>query len=139
MKRMKIFYNIDSEEDFENFMARQHDDDVLLKEKFAEYSHRQFNFCLINIGIMLDIVRGYFHFERDRITDDIMNLEKDKIRNRRINKIVRDLNEKINLRYEFDEDTMIVPSLAVYNNEAYLLIDKCLFVDLILEKAEIRL
>ena len=68
-----------------------------------------------------------------------MNLEKDKIRNRRINKIVRDLNEKINLRYEFDEDTMIVPSLAVYNNEAYLLIDKCLFVDLILEKAEIRL
>lgn len=139
MKRMKIFYNIDSEEDFENFMARQHDDDALLKEKFAEYSHRQFNFCLINIGIMLDIVRGYFHFERDRITDDIMNLEKDKIRNRRINKIVRDLNEKINLRYEFDEDTMIVPSLAVYNNEAYLLIDKCLFVDLILEKAEIRL
>lgn len=139
MKRMKIFYNIDSEEDFENFMARQHDDDVLLKEKFAEYSHRQFNFCLINIGIMLDIVRGYFHFERDRITDDIMSLEKDKIRNRRINKIVRDLNEKINLRYEFDEDTMIVPSLAVYNNEAYLLIDKCLFVDLILEKAEIRL
>lgn len=139
MKRMKIFYNIDSEEDFENFVARQHDDDALLKEKFAEYSHRQFNFCLINIGIMLDIVRGYFHFERDRITDDIMNLEKDKIRNRRINKIVRDLNEKINLRYEFDEDTMIVPSLAVYNNEAYLLIDKCLFVDLILEKAEIRL
>ena len=139
MKRMKIFYNIDSEEDFENFMARQHDDDALLKEKFAEYSHRQFNFCLINIGIMLDIVRGYFHFERDRITDDIMNLEKDKIRNRRINKIVRDLNEKINLRYEFDEDTMIDPSLAVYNNEAYLLIDKCLFVDLILEKAEIRL
>lgn len=139
MKRMKIFYNIDSEEDFENFIARQHDDDALLKEKFAEYSHRQFNFCLINIGIMLDIVRGYFHFERDRITDDIMNLEKDKIRNRRINKIVRDLNEKINLRYEFDEDTMIVPSLAVYNNEAYLLIDKCLFVDLILEKAEIRL
>lgn len=139
MKRMRIFYNIDNEEDFENFMARQHDDDALLKEKFAEYSHRQFNFCLINIGIMLDIVRGYFHFERDRITDDIMNLEKDKIRNRRINKIVRDLNEKINLRYEFDEDTMIVPSLAVYNNEAYLLIDKCLFVDLILEKAEIRL
>ena len=139
MKRMKIFYNIDSEEDFENFMARQHDDDALLKEKFMEYSHRQFNFCLINIGIMLDIVRGYFHFERDRITDDIMNLEKDKIRNRRINKIVRDLNEKINLRYEFDEDTMIVPSLAVYNNEAYLLIDKCLFVDLIMEKAEIRL
>ena len=139
MKRMKIFYNIDSEEDFENFIARQHDDDVLLKEKFAEYSHRQFNFCLINIGIMLDIVRGYFHFERDRITNDIMSLEKDKIKNRRINKIVRDLNEKINLRYEFDEDTMIVPSLAVYNNEAYLLIDKCLFVDLILEKAEIRL
>ena len=139
MKRMKIFYNIDSEEDFENFIARQHDDDALLKEKFAEYSHRQFNFCLINIGIMLDIVRGYFHFERDRITNDIMSLEKDKIKNRRINKIVRDLNEKINLRYEFDEDTMIVPSLAVYNNEAYLLIDKCLFVDLILEKAEIRL
>ena len=62
MKRMKIFYNIDSEEDFENFIARQHDDDALLKEKFAEYSHRQFNFCLINIVIMLDIVRCYFHF-----------------------------------------------------------------------------
>ena len=136
---MKIFYNIDNEEEFENFMARQHDDDALLKEKFADFSHRQFSFCLLNVGVMLDIIRGYFHFERDRITNDIMSLEKDKIKNRRINKIVRDLNEKINLRYEFDEDTMIVPSLAVYNNEAYLLIDKCLFVDLILDKAEIEL
>ena len=36
MKRMKIFYNIDSEEDFENFMARQHDDDVLLKENILK-------------------------------------------------------------------------------------------------------
>ena len=136
---MKIFYNIEDEEEFENFMAKQHDDDQLLKEKFENYSHREFNFCLINMGIMLDIIRGYFHFERDRITDDIMSLEKDKIKNRRINKIVRDLNEKINLRYEFDEDTMIVSSLAVYNDEAYLLINKSLFADLIIDKAEIRL
>ena len=139
MRRMKIFYNIEDEEEFENFMAKQHDDDQLLKEKFENYSHREFNFCLINMGIMLDIIRGYFHFERDRITDDIMSLEKDKIKNRRINKIVRDLNEKINLRYEFDEDTMIVSSLAVYNDEAYLLINKSLFADLIIDKAEIRL
>ena len=139
MRRMKIFYNIEDEEEFENFMAKQHDDDQLLKEKFENYSHREFNFCLINMGIMLDIIRGYFHFERDRITDDIMSLETDKIKNRRINKIVRDLNEKINLRYEFDEDTMIVSSLAVYNNEAYLLINKSLFADLIIDKAEIRL
>ena len=136
---MKIFYNIEDEEEFENFMAKQHDDDQLLKEKFENYSHREFNFCLINMGIMLDIIRGYFHFERDRITDDIMSLEKDKIKNRRINKIVRDLNEKINLRYEFDEDTMIVSSLAVYNDEAYLLINKSLFADLIIDKAKTKL
>ena len=131
------FYDITEKSEFDDFIQKQYDDDEKLKQKFMELSHKEFNFCLINMGIMLDIIRGYFYFERQKINETIVQLEKDKIKNRRGNKILKDLNQKINLRFELDEDSLIIPALAIYDGEGYLMVDKCLFIDLLLEKSDI--
>ena len=68
-----------------------------------------------------------------------MNLEKDKAKNRRVNTILSELNTKINLRYQFDEDTVIIPCLATYNNELYLSIDKAKFVTLLIANTDVNL
>jgi len=133
------YIKCENEEEFNAFMKMQHDDDAKLKAKFQEYTHRQFQYCLINMGIMLDIVRGYFYFEREKITETIVKLEKDKIKNRRVNRMMKELNQKINLRYGFDDETEIIPSLAIYEEEGYLMIDKSLFADLLMENADIDL
>lgn len=133
------FLEIETEDDFNIFMAKQHADDQALKDRFASYSHREFQYCLINMGIMLDIVRGYFYFERQKIDENIVKLEKDKVKNRRVNKMLRELNQKINLRFELDEDTVIIPALAIYEEEGYLCINKSLFADCLMEKANIPL
>jgi len=130
---MEKFYVLETEEEFKEFMDKQHEDDKDLKIKFAVFDHRKFNFSLINIGIMLDIVRTYFKIEKDKL-NDTLKLDKDKIKTRRINKMVSELNEKINLRYELDEETMIVPYIFIYQDEAYLMINKCLFVDSIINR-----
>lgn len=130
---MKKFYIFDEEEDFDNFVQAQHEDDNKLKEMFLKMSHREFQFALTNIGMMLNIVLQYFAFEEQRVKD-VQKLAKEKTRNRKVNKMIKELNEKINLRYDFDEKTAIIPSMCLYNNEAYLIINKSLFAELILDK-----
>lgn len=135
----ETFYDFKEIEEFNDFIALQHQDDAKLKEKFEGYNHREFQYCLINIGVMLDIVRGYFYFEQQKIDKNIIQLKKEKVKIRRVNHMLKELNEKINLRYNFDDDVRVIKSLAIYQEEGYLLIDKCLFADLVLEKAEIDL
>lgn len=130
------FQTFETEEEFDAFMKMQHDDDVKLKEMFANQSHRAFQYSLINVGIMLDIIRGYFYFERQKLEENIIQLEKEKVKNRRVNSMLKELNQKINLRFELDENTIIIPTLAIYKDEGYLMIDKSLFVELLIEKAE---
>ena len=133
---MSNFQEIKTEEEFDAFVQQQHDDDDKLRKIFADQSHRSFQYSLINVGIMLDIVRGYFYFERQKLEDNIIKLDKDKVKNRRVNSMLKELNQKINLRFELDEDTVIIPSLVIYQNEGYLMIDKSLFVELLIKKAE---
>lgn len=130
------FKELKAEEEFNVFVEMQHDDDDKLREIFANQSHRAFQYSLINVGIMLDIVRGYFHFERQKLEDNIIQLEKDKVKNRRVNSMLKELNQKINLRFELDEDTNVISSLVIYEEEGYLMINKSLFVELLIKKAE---
>lgn len=132
----KNFKHIKTEEEFDEFVKMQHDDDDKLKEIFANQSHRAFQYSLINIGVMLDIVRGYFYFEKQKLEESIIQLEKEKVKNRRVNSMLKELNQKINLRFELDEDTVIIPSLVIYEDEGYLFINKSLFVELIVQRAE---
>lgn len=130
------FKELKTEEEFDVFVKMQHNDDDKLREIFANQSHRAFQYSLINVGIMLDIVRGYFHFERQKLEDNIIQLEKDKVKNRRVNSMLKELNQKINLRFELDEDTNVISSLVIYEKEGYLMINKSLFVELLIKKAE---
>ena len=130
---MKEFYIFEKREDFDEFMQAQHDDDNKLKEMFLEMSHKEFQFALINIGTMLNIVLQYFTFEEQKIKD-IQQFNRASTRSRKVNKMIKELNEKINLRYEFDEDTPIISSMCLYCDEAYLLINKTLFTKLIIAK-----
>lgn len=50
--------------------------------------------------------------------------------------MLKELNQKINLRFELDEDTIIIPSLVIYEDEGYLMINKTLFAQLLIEKAK---
>ncbi len=133
---MSNFQEIETEEEFDVFVQQQHNDDDKLRKIFADQSHRAFQYSLINVGIMLDIVRGYFYFERQKLEDNIIKLDKDKVKNRRVNSMLKELNQKINLRFDLDEDTVVIPSLIVYQDEGYLMIDKSLFVELLIKKAE---
>lgn len=130
------FRELKTEEEFDAFVKQQHDDDDKLREMFNKQGHRAFQYSLINIGVMLDIVRGYFYFERKKLEENIIKLEKDKVKNRRVNSMLKELNQKINLRFELDEDTIIIPSLVIYEDEGYLMINKTLFAQLLIEKAK---
>lgn len=130
------FQEFETEEEFAAFLEQQKNDDEKLKAIFEKQSHKAFQFSLINVGIMLDIVRGYFHFERQKLEDNIINLEKDKIKHRRVNSMLKELNQKINLRFQLSEDTVIIPSLCIYKDEGYLMINKSLFVELLIKEAE---
>lgn len=130
------FRELKTEEEFDAFVKQQHDDDDKLREMFNNQGHRAFQYSLINIGVMLDIVRGYFYFEKQKLEENIIKLEKDKVKNRRVNSMLKELNQKINLRFELDEDTVIIPSLVIYEDEGYLMINKTLFAQLLIEKAK---
>ena len=47
-------------------------------------------------------------------------------------KIVKELNTKINLRYEFPDDFEVIEGLYTYKNEGFLLINKTAFLKQIL-------
>ena len=51
-----------------------------------------------------------------------------------MNFILKELNKKINLRYDFDDDIEIVPSLYTYQGRGYIYIDKSTFVKLLYDK-----
>ena len=127
IKMMKKFKDLtDDKEAFDAFVEMQHQDDEKLKEYFSQCSHKEFNFALLNIGTLLNTIATYFRFVQNQV-DDTLKLQ-DKVKNRKMNKILKDLNEKINDRYDFDEDTRIIKGIVLYYNELYLYIEKCDFI-----------
>jgi len=136
---MNKLYELQTEDEFEDFKLMQYEDDKKLKELFDKQTHREFQFSLINIGVMLDIVRTYFVFEQQKNKNILLNLEKDKVKNRRVNTILSELNTKINLRYGFDDDTVIIPCLAIYKEELYITIQKTKFITLLIENTDVDL
>ena len=66
--------------------------------------------------------------------ESYMNLEKDKTRDRKMAFILKELNKKINLRYDLDEKTEIVTCLYTYEGRGYIYVDKSTFCKLLYEK-----
>ena len=104
-----------------------------LQKFIDDKDDRRFNFTLLNIGTLMKICAIELEFKQDEI-EHTLQLEKQRTRDRKMNFVLKELNKKINLRYDFDEEIEIVPSLYTYEGRGYIYIDKSTFVKLLYEK-----
>lgn len=129
---MKIFNDFtDDQEGMNAFMNKQFEDDQKIKNYLDTCSHKEFNFAILNIGDLLKTISIYFGFIDPQIQEAIKNKQGT---SRKMNKFIKDLNQKINLRYELDEDLNIVENLVLYNGELYLFINKNKFLEILLDE-----
>ena len=132
----KYLHDIDEEHFNELYEAKISDNEDVMKwlQKFIdEKDDRRFNFSLLNIGTLMKICAIELEFKSEEI-DNILKLEKGRTRDRKMAFILKELNKKINLRYDFDEDTEIIPSLYTYEGKGYIYVDKTTFIKLLYEK-----
>ena len=133
---VKYLHDIDEDKFNELYEAKLEDNRTVMKflqEFIDNKDDRRFNFTLLNLGTVMKICAIELDFKSDEI-EHSLKLEKDKARNRKMNFILKELNKKINLRYDFDEDIEIVPSLYTYKGRGYIYVDKSTFVKLLYEK-----
>ncbi len=132
----KYLHDIDEQtfnELFESKLADNKNVMKFLQEFIDNKDDRRFNFTLLNLGTVMKICAIELDFKLDEI-ENSLKLEKDKARNRKMNFILKELNKKINLRYDFNEETEIVSSLYTYKGRGYIYVDKTTFVKLLYEK-----
>ena len=98
---------------------------------------RRFNFTILNLGEVMKISAIEINLKQDEIQKNL-KLEKEQIRDRRMSTIVKELNEKLNMRFDFEEDVKIVKCLYTYNGIGHIFIDKMGFCDL-LDKTNISI
>lgn len=138
MKKTKNkFIIIENEEEFQEKVEQQHADDIELAELLNNLAqknmHKQFNFALLNLGTLLQTISIFFDLKQSEI-EKILQLDKDQIKQRKITIIINEINEKINLKYELDEETTIIKEIFVYENDSYIKINKVLFIQLLFGK-----
>ncbi len=126
---MKIFRDCtDNVDDLNDFRKKIEKDDFQLKKYFDECSHRDFISALIKIGVLFDIIGDYIDFLNDELKKVIESDDKNK-KDRKINKFLNDLNKRINMEYDFDQDTFIVEEGILYDGEIYLFVRKYDFIN----------
>lgn len=124
---MKIFNDFtENEEEFKNFVQKQVKDDNNLRKYLDNCNHKEFTFTILNLGTLLNTVATYFNFVKEQL-DEAITLNEN-LRSRKISKIVKDLNEKINDRYDFEKQTNVIESVILYNGELYVYINKSKFI-----------
>lgn len=126
---MKIFKNITEKDDFIDFEQKQLDDDQKIKKYFENCTHKQFISGLMHLGTLIDIMTTYLNFLKPQI-DEAIKLDGVK-RDRKINKHMKDLNERINIEYNFEKDVVIVEQCVLFENELYLFFNKFRFIKMI--------
>ena len=109
-----VFYKECNAEEFGALQYRQKKDDDNLKKHIQSLNHKELNFTILNLGNMLQVCAMYFEIKQDNI-ESYLKLEKERLRISRMETIVKELNQSINLRFEFDEDSEIV--LGLFNYE----------------------
>ena len=58
----------------------------------------------------------------------LINNNPEKSYSRKIKKLVKDTNERINIEFDFDKETNIIKECIYYNKEFYILFDKSGFL-----------
>ena len=135
---MKIKYMHDIDEtEFEAIALHKQTDNIdtakYLYDLAQEGNDKQYNFSILNLGALMQIITISLELKQNEI-QDFLKLEKEQTRIRKMEAIIKELNERINLRYDFADDTVILPALYTYNNQGYLCVDKLLFLKLLNEK-----
>lgn len=128
-----FLYEVDDEK-FEELGKRRFSDNknvvAYLQELLDKGDDRRFNFTILNLGEVMKICAIELNLKANEIESYLM-LEKSKMRDRRMNTIVKELNEKLNLRFNFEEDTEIVSHLYTYKGVGYIYINKTKFCSLL--------
>lgn len=132
-----MFYkHMVTEDTFKKLNFEQIEDDDKLYTLLGKLTHKEFNFALLNLGSLLKIIAIYFELKQPNI-EDFLKLDKERTRTIKMEKIVKELNTKINLRYEFPDDFEVIEGLYTYNNEGFLLINKTAFLkQILIDKSE---
>lgn len=108
--------------------------------KVCDYLHsliennddRRFNFTILNLGEVMKICAIELEFKKEEI-EKYLKLDKEQIRDRRMNNIIKELNQKLNMRFNFSEDIQIISCLYTYKGVGYIYIDKENFCNLLNE------
>lgn len=124
---MKIFKDLtEDEEGFKVFIEKQKNDDNNVRKFLENCNHKDFVFTLMRLGTLLNTVATYTGFVQEQLNNAI-SLEGN-LRNRKISKIVKDLNEKINEKYGFEKNKSIVEFIVLYDGELYMFINQAKFI-----------
>lgn len=133
----EYFEIVETQERFEFLQESQMADDnellTHLREQLSD--HPKVNFILLNVGTLLQTISIFFELKQNEI-ESALALEKDKIRDRRMKEMVREMNEKINLRYGLPEDTETVKKIYIYENQSYIFIQKFLFISMLQDSVD---
>lgn len=129
----RFLYEVDDEK-FEELaqdkFADNKDVSDFLQKLVEDRDDRRFNFVILNLGEIMKICAIELNLKADEI-EQYLKLEKDKIRDRRMNTIIKELNQKLNMRFNLDEKTELIPCLYTYKGVGYIYIDKIQFCKLL--------
>lgn len=133
-KKKNNFEIITEEEVYQKYFDEQIKDDTeLINSLMAlveQEQHKDLNFAILNLGTLLQTISIYFELKTNEI-EKILALEKDAIKQRKMTVIINEINEKINLKYGFDENIEVITKIFIYENNSYIKINKLLFLRLL--------
>ena len=134
MAKKNNFEIIEEESVFKEHFDRQLQSDTDLVNFFLtlveEKKHSDLNFAILNVGTLLKTISIFFDLKKNEM-EKILALENESVRQRKITVIINEINEKINLKYGFDENTEIITKIYIYEDGSYMEINKLLFVKLL--------
>lgn len=116
------------EEGFLDFQKKQENDDKKVLQYLENCNHEEFIFAVSQIGVLLDTIQIYKKFLLPQINDAIENLNSKSL-NRKMNKFIKDLNERIRFEYDFDDGIIIIEDAVLFNKELYLFFNKQYFIE----------
>lgn len=123
----KKFKELAQEKNEDNIKAS-----MFLKDLAINKEDRKFNFSLLHLGILMQIASISLEIKQDEI-EGYLKLEKEETRTRKMEMIIKEINNKINTRYEFDKGTEIISCLYTYEGLGYICIEKTQFLILLNE------
>lgn len=128
---MEYHHEVNNEQ-IEEFNANKILDNLNVLDFLYNYTEdvEQFNSYLFHLGQLVQIVSIQLKFKQN-IINTIFEENSEKSIKRKMMNIMKDLNETINLRYNFPEDTEIVSDLYFIDNKGCIVLNKRLFIELI--------